>query len=190
MKRLTKVTREPIGALPSLDAAARAMLTAAELFATTQTPRALLDRAADLLAEEPGQMCLISRVSRPGDTLHPVTIAHERSGLVHKLREGMRWGVRPPADAFSREVQRTGRSLRMPIVNPQQLGLWLPNEYTVLAEGAGVCAVLAAALTNRSRVVGTLLLWRERGQPAFADADEAYVSALARRLGLGLPRLA
>jgi GAF domain-containing protein len=165
------------------------MLTAAELFATTRTPRELLGRAAELLAEEPGQLCLISRVRGPGNTLEPVTIAHQRGGLIRTLREGMRGGLRPAADAFSREVQRTGRSLRMPIVNPRQLELWLPSAYLPLAEGTGVCGVLAAALTNRSRVVGTLLVWRERGQPPFAEADEAYVSALATRLGLGLPRL-
>jgi hypothetical protein len=135
-------------------------------------------------------MCLISLVRVPGHALQPVAIAHERKDVLRRLREQVCWGARLPADAFSREVQRTGRSLRISITSPRQLRLWLPGEYAAFAERVGVGHVLAAALTNRSRVVGTLLLWRERGQSAFAEADEAYVSALASRLGLGVPQVA
>jgi hypothetical protein len=165
------------------------MLTAAELFATTRTREIKHSWPGSSASSSAARPSSSRGVRGPGNTLEPVTIAHQRGGLIRTLREGMRGGLRPAADAFSREVQRTGRSLRMPIVNPRQLELWLPSAYLPLAEGTGVCGVLAAALTNRSRVVGTLLVWRERGQPPFAEADEAYVSALATRLGLGLPRL-
>jgi GAF domain-containing protein len=150
----------------------------------------LLVRAAEQLAVEPGQMCLISLIGGSGEGLQPVALAHERSGAVERLREQIGWGVTPGPDAFSREVRRTGRSLRIPIMNPRQLWLWLPQEYAAVAERGGVSGLLAAALINRSRVVGTVLLWRERERPAFGEADEAYVGALAKRLGLGLQALA
>jgi GAF domain-containing protein len=76
----------------------------------------------------------------------------------------------------------------MAISSPRVLRLWLPETYWPSAERAGVSSVLAAALRDRDRVFGTLLLWREHDQPAFNELDEAYVVSLAARLTLGLAR--
>jgi GAF domain-containing protein len=74
----------------------------------------------------------------------------------------------------------------MAIGSPHVLRLWLPSVYWPYAERAGVSGVLAAALRDRDRVFGALLLLRERDQPAFNEVDQAYVTSLAARLALGL----
>ena len=164
------------------------MATAAELFATQREPHELASAAAQLLAAEPGAMCLISLATGPRRGLEPVALAHAHPSPLRRVGEQLRWGVRPQPDAFSREVHKTRGTLRMRIRSPHLLRLWLPSEYALYAERVGVGAVLATALMCRRRVVGTLLLWRERGQRAFTDGDEAYVAALGERLALGLAR--
>jgi GAF domain-containing protein len=74
----------------------------------------------------------------------------------------------------------------MAITNPKLLRLWLPHQYWAYAERQRVSSVLAVPLVHDRRVLGTFLLWRERGQPAFGAADEAYVSVLAGRLAVAL----
>jgi GAF domain-containing protein len=162
------------------------MATAAELFATEHEPHKLVSAAAQLLAAEPGAMCLISLATGPLHTLQPVALAHAHPSPLQRMGEQLRRGVRLQPDAFSREVQKTRGTLRMRVSNPRLLRLWFPSEYALYAERVGVGALLATALICRRRVVGTLLLWRERGQRAFSDSDEAYVAALADRLALAL----
>lgn len=164
----------------------KAMATAARVFSATTDATALLNLAAGELAAEPGQMCLVSLANSAGDSLRPVAVAHERPAVSRSLSRIVAPRCQTPADAFSRAVLRTGGALRMAIGSPHMLRLWLPNVYWPYAERAGVSGVLAAALRDHDRVVGTLFLWRERDQPAFDEVDQAYVMSLAARLTLGL----
>jgi hypothetical protein len=171
---------------------ARAMVTASGLFDTARDPRRLLGSAARALAIEPGPMCLVSLTCGPHNDLRPVFVAHARPAAWRWLRHSFprrRQPQPPPADAFSREVQRTGGSLHIDVTHPRLLRLWLPAEYARCAQRIGVTDIFATALVDRGRVLGTLLLWRERGQPAFVAADEEYVIALAARLAFALRRL-
>jgi GAF domain-containing protein len=164
----------------------KAMSTASRLFSATCDPGALPDLAASLLAVEPGQMCVVS-LAGPGDeSLRPVAIAHVRPNVSRSLRGIVAPDRNTPADAFSRTVLRSGRALRMAIGSPHVLRLWLPSVYWPYAERAGVSGVLAAALRDRDRVFGALLLLRERDQPAFNEVDQTYVTSLAARLALAL----
>jgi hypothetical protein len=159
------------------------MRTAAMLFATSSDPPTLLASTATALASQPGQACVVSLAGRGGARLRPVAVAHERASTAQCLRQNL---VPAKADAFSRTVQRSGRALRMRIDSPAVLRLWLPDEYWPYAERAALSGVLAVALTRRTSVLGTLLLWRERDQPAFADADQDYVVEVAARIALAL----
>ena len=131
-------------------------------------------------------MCLVSMACRGGDGLRPVAVAHARPTESRKLQRFLAPDRQTPADAFSRAVFRSGGALHMAISSPRLLRLWLPEAYWPYAERTGVSGVLAAALRDRDRVFGTLLLWRERDQPAFNELDQAYVVSLAARLTLGL----
>jgi hypothetical protein len=167
-------------------AVVKAMATASRIFSVAEDVEALSNVAAGMLAVEPGQLCLVSLACRGGDALRPVALAHERPTESRTLRRVLTPQLRTPADAFSREVFRSGGALRMVISRPRQLRLWLPDAYWAYVERTGVSGVLAAALRDRDRVFGTLLLWRERDQPAFNELDQAYVVSLAARLTLGL----
>jgi hypothetical protein len=168
----------------------KAMATASRIFAAAAGADALAALAASALAEEPGQMCLVSMACREGDGLRPVAVAHARPTESRKLQRFLAANrPTPPADAFSRAVLRSGGALHMAISSPRVLRLWLPEAYWPSAERAEVSSVLAAALRDRERVFGTLLLWRERDEPAFNELDQAYVVSLATRLALGLATL-
>ena len=181
--RLAKGAPSGPGARP---AAVKAMATASHLFSAASDPIALSTLAARVLAGEPGQMCLVSMACRGGDGLRPVAVAHERPTESRRLQRILAPNRRTPPDAFSCEVYRSGGALRMVISSQLQLPLWLPDAYWACVERTGVSGVLAAALRDRDRVFGTLLLWRERDRPAFNELDQAYVVSLAARLTLGL----
>jgi GAF domain-containing protein len=74
----------------------------------------------------------------------------------------------------------------MPLGNARVLRLWLPAAYREYVEQCGVHSMLATALVRHGQVLGTLLLWREDGQPAFVEDDQAYVCEVAARVSLGL----
>lgn len=162
------------------------MATASRIFAATDGIDGLANVAAGVLAVEPGQMCLVSLACRGGDSLRPVALAHARPTESRTLRRVLGARRHTPADAFSREVFRSGGALRMVIRSPRQVRLWLPDAYWTYVERAGVSSVLAAALRDRERIFGTLLLWRERDRPAFDEFDQDYVTSLAARLTVGL----
>jgi hypothetical protein len=162
------------------------MATASRIFGAGEAIEDLSNVAAGVLATEPGQLCLVSLACRGGDGLRPVALAHARAAESRALRRVLAPRLQTPADAFSREVFRSGGALRMVISSPRQVQLWLPDAYWAYVERAGVSSVLAAALRDRERVFGTLLLWRERDQPAFDEFDQAYVTSLAARLTVGL----
>jgi GAF domain-containing protein len=166
------------------------MATAARLFAFRRSPGSLLRAAARSLARTPGDMCLISQVEAADAPLRPMVAAHQDPAADGVLARWLTAPARCRADAFSCEVQRTGRSLRVAVPNPRLLQLWLPAGLARLARELDVRQVLAAALIGPDGVVGTILLWRERRGRTFGDADELYVTALAARLGLGLTRAA
>ena len=168
------------------DAEVQGMRTAARLIATTPDRPTFLSNAAEELAHELGQACLVSLLGAPDGGLQPVSIAHARPRSARVLRRLIGTQHAPLSDAFSRAVQRTGGALRMRSGRPRQFRLWLPEAYWHYAEGTPMTSVLAAALRQRRGVVGTLLLWREGDQPAFDAADEAYVVELAARLAQAL----
>jgi hypothetical protein len=169
---------------PAVDV--RAMATASRIFSAADEATALSTLAASALAVEPGQMCLVSMACRGADGVLPVAIAHARPTESRQLQRVLVPRRQTPADAFSRAVFRSGGALRMAISSPRLLRLWLPEAYWAYVERTGVSGVLAAALRDRNRVFGTLLLWRERDYPAFDELDQAYVVSLAARLTLGL----
>jgi hypothetical protein len=165
------------------EAAVDAMRTADRLFAASSDGETLLTNAAEALASGPGTLCLISIVGDDAE-LRPVVVAHATN--VQNIHVSPANG-RAQADAFSRSVQRTGRSLRMRISQADLLHLWLPVAWLAYAERVSVSSVLAAAVRHPRRgVLATLLLWREGDQAAFDAHDEAYVAAVAERLALGI----
>jgi GAF domain-containing protein len=164
----------------------KAMAAASHIFAAAPDANALPKLAATALADTPGQMCLVSLAGQGDESLRPVAIAHARPNAARNLHPVLAQDPHTPADAFSCEVFRSGRALRMQIGRPRILRLWLPDVYWPHVERVGVSGVLAAALRHRGRVVGALLLWRERDQPAFDASDQAYVVSLAERLAFGL----
>jgi hypothetical protein len=166
------------------------MATASDIFTAAGDAEALSNLAASALAVEPGQLCLVSLASPGSDSLRPVAVAHERPTESRRLSGVVAPRRHTPADAFSRAVLRSGGALHMAISSPRLLRLWLPAAYWPFVERTGVSGVLAAALRDGDRVIGALLLWRERDQPAFNELDQAYVTSLGSRLALGLARFA
>jgi hypothetical protein len=168
----------------------RALATASDLFSASSSTSGLMRRAAAALATAPGAMCMVSLAD--GDVLRPYVVAHADTGAQRELRRCVAelqsadaqrlWCV----DAFSRSVQRTAGSLRMDLNSRALQRLWLPRAFWSYVERVQVQGVLAAALACRGEVRGTLLLWREGSQSAYAPSDQAYVQALAQRLALGL----
>lgn len=163
------------------------MRMADRIFSTAADTTDLLQMAVEALAAQPGHACLISLLDGEG-TLRPVCVAHAGPEGSVDLRPRLLAAQPTVADAFSRAVQRSGGSLRMRIGNPRLWRLWLPPAYWTYADQVHVAAVLAAALSRHGRVVGTLLLWREGASArCFTAADQAFVTAMAGRLALGLP---
>jgi hypothetical protein len=162
------------------------MATASGLFAAAAETDSLPDLTATALAVAPGQMCLVSLAPSGGEGLRPVAVSHARASSSRYLRSVIVPQRKTPADAFSHTVLRSGGVLRMAINRPRQLRLWLPPVYWPYVERTAVSGVLAAALTERKRAFGALLLWREHDQPPFDESDEAYLVTLAMRLALGL----
>jgi GAF domain-containing protein len=199
MQRLSNVQirNEPRGrarhtgdALSARSPAALAMATAARVFAQPAPAGRLIGRAARVVAHDLGCVCVISVVGGTDHSLRLACVAHPRPRAVHALRRALRHAHTPSSglvDAFSRTVQSTRRSLRMPIGEARVLRLWLPEPYWAYVEHHGVRDVLAVPLiTAAEHMLGALVVWRERGQAAFSDDDLAYLEALAGRLALGI----
>lgn len=164
------------------------MLTASRLFLSADAARDdLLQLSASTLAYEPGQMCLIS-IATPSqaDSLRPAAVAHIEPTAHAQLQHILLDARSLPADAFSRAAFRSRTAVRMNIQDRRVLRLWLPPPYWPYVERVGVASVLGLAIRARSRPVGTLLLWRQPGLPAFDRADQEYVACLAGRLAQAL----
>jgi GAF domain-containing protein len=160
-------------AAAAYEGAVRAMRTADELFRDAVDMDQVLDQASRVLAREPGDVCVLSLVREADDSLEPVRAVHgyRRNGLDVDQ-----------SDAFSRGARHERAAFRMPISDPSLLRLWLPRAYWSYVERYPLSSVLAAPMLQRGRVRGTLVLWREQPRPAFDDADQAYVAAVANRL--------
>jgi GAF domain-containing protein len=164
------------------------MLTASRLFlGANAAAEDLLQLSASTLAYEPGQMCLISLAARSqADSLRPAAVAHVDPTAHAQLQRILLDARSLPADAFSRAAFRARSAVRMNIENRRVLRLWLPAPYWPYVERVGIASVMGLAIRARSRPVGTLLLWRQPGLPAFDRADQEYVACLAARLALAL----
>ena len=187
-RRVSAAVPPPVGA-DSPDAAIRAMRAASSVFEGAPDRETVIERASQALARDPGDMCVISLAASPSDSLTPVSVAHRRRGTARNLQRLVHGDPEtepPTTDAFSREVQSTGRPLKMPVGSSRVLHLWLPRAYWSYVDEQGVSGVLAAGLKRRGHVFGTLLLLREGDRGAFGEADQAYVTALADRLAVAL----
>src|SRR4051794_4213356 len=79
--------------------AAQALATASELFSAAADTGGLLRRAAQLLATEPGGMCLVTLADE--GVLRPYTLAHGDGAARAQLQRAARASRDAGADAFS-----------------------------------------------------------------------------------------
>jgi GAF domain-containing protein len=93
------------------------------------------------------------------------------------------------AHAFNACIARTGQAVFVPNVSSELMRLWThPGSWPYLKRFE-VSTVLAAPLRTRDRVIGTLLLWRERPGPMFTELDLSFATQVADRLAPGLADL-
>jgi diguanylate cyclase (GGDEF)-like protein/PAS domain S-box-containing protein len=153
-----------------------------ELAEVSRDPQAVLSITAARCAEVVGDGVLIRLVSEDGTELVPAAFGHaepERRAFAEEILERRAQRV---GEGISGGVAQTGRATFIPA---------LPSDSELIAEPLrpyleryGVHSLVAAPMYARGRVVGVVLVARERESEALTEDDAETVVRLADRAAL------
>ncbi|TML07876.1 MAG: EAL domain-containing protein [Actinobacteria bacterium] len=153
-----------------------------ELAEVSLDPQAVLDLTAARCAELVGDGCLIRLISDDGATLEPAAYGHGESDRRDFARESLERAAQRVGDGVSGKVAETGRATFVPVLPPD--ADFIAEPLRPYLERYGVHSLIAAPMNARGRVVGVMLVSRERESDAFTEGDAETVVRLADRAAL------
>jgi PAS domain S-box-containing protein len=164
----------------------QAVADASRAFAESSTrPTEVVDALARLLALRLGDMCAVRLVSADGEWLEPVAAHHPDPALDEELRELVFSTPMRVSEGITGPLVRGAPHVLIPYYDSSQ---FRAKVYDVWVQKRGMYSVLAVAMRNEGRVVGTVLLGRQTPDKPYDEQDLALVQDLADRAGLVLER--
>jgi diguanylate cyclase (GGDEF)-like protein/PAS domain S-box-containing protein len=153
-----------------------------ELAQVALDPQAVLDITAARCAELVGDGCLIRLVSDDGATLEPAAYGHTRPDRRDFAQESLARAPQRVGEGVSGTVAETGQAAVIPVVPPD--ADFIAEPLRPYLERYGVHSLIAAPMHARGRVVGVMLVSRERASDPFSEEDAETVFRLADRAAL------
>ena len=153
-----------------------------ELAEVSLDPQAVLDITAARCAELVGDGCLIRLISDDGSTLEPAAYGHSEPDRLEFAKESLERAPQLVDEGISGRVAQTGEATFIPVVPPD--ADFIAEPLRPYLERYGVHSMIAAPMQARGRVVGVMLVARERESEPFTEDDAEIVVRLADRAAL------
>jgi diguanylate cyclase (GGDEF)-like protein/PAS domain S-box-containing protein len=153
-----------------------------ELAEVSLDPQAVLDITAARCAELVGDGCLIRLISDDGSTLEPVAYGHAEPDRREFAEQSLERTPQRVGEGISGRVAQTGEATFVPAVPPD--ADFIAESLRPYLERYGVHSLIAAPMKARGRVVGVMLVERERESEPLTEDDTEIVVRLADRAAL------
>jgi diguanylate cyclase (GGDEF)-like protein/PAS domain S-box-containing protein len=153
-----------------------------ELAEVSLDPQAVLDITAARCAELVGDGCLIRLISDDGSTLEPVAYGHAEPDRREFAEQSLERTPQRVGEGISGRVAQTGEATFVPTVPPD--ADFIAESLRPYLERYGVHSMIAAPMKARGRVVGVMLVERERESEPLTEDDTEIVVRLADRAAL------
>src|SRR4051794_14321280 len=153
-----------------------------ELAEVSLDPQAVLDITAARCAELVGDGCLIRLISDDGSTLEPVAYGCSDPDRREFAEQSLAHTPQRVGEGISGRVAQTGQATFIAVV-PADAD-FIAEPLRPYLERYGVHSMIAAPMHARGRVVGVMLVARERESEPFTEDDAEIVVRLADRAAL------
>lgn len=144
--------------------------------------RQILNVAIAHAAEYIGDSCVAALANETIDRVEFTAAYHPDPKLRALLRELTLTHEYDLERGIVGGVIRSGQSLLIPSISPQQLAAITLPGYSAFVKEAGIASMLIVPLKGRARVLGTLGLTRDAGRPAFTAEDQSFLEDIARHV--------
>jgi signal transduction histidine kinase len=146
----------------------------------------LLETVVRRTAELVGDVCTIRLLSPDARTLTVAAFFHRDREAHDALRPLLSAGSQPADRGLAASVVATGRPLRIPVADPEEIRRALDPHYWPYLDRFPMHSVLIVPLRVQFRVTGVLAITRTTpGRPFEAD-DEVFLQDLADRAALAI----
>jgi diguanylate cyclase (GGDEF)-like protein/PAS domain S-box-containing protein len=153
-----------------------------ELAEVSLDPQAVLDITAARCAELVGDGCLIRLISDDGSTLEPAAYGHSEPDRREFAEQSLERTPQRVGEGISGRVAQTGEATFVPALPPD--ADFIAEPLRPYLERYGVHSMIAAPMKARGRVVGVMLVERERESEPLTEDDTEIVVRLADRAAL------
>jgi HD-GYP domain-containing protein (c-di-GMP phosphodiesterase class II)/CheY-like chemotaxis protein/putative methionine-R-sulfoxide reductase with GAF domain len=180
-KQAEEQLRESAARLKALDAVSQVLVEVGPDY------RIALDLLAKRIAELLGDFCVIRLIADDGQWLHTAAMYHtnpEALALLHKLSEAT--GSKSVNSVLDEQVIKTGQSVLVSVVTPEQTWSVVQPEYLPYLGRFGVESILITPLRAQGRVIGTIGLTRGHHGSPYTLEDQTFLQELADRTALAI----
>ncbi|MFL5343272.1 MAG: PAS domain-containing protein [Hyalangium sp.] len=127
--------------------------------------------------------CTLAMLSEDGEEVVPAGAYHPDSEVRKELEALVERAGHPVGEGLTGMVARTGQSLLLPRVSPEELLVSLPAAHRAYAERFTPRTLMAVPLRLSGRIIGTLQVCREDAERPFDPTDLVFLEELADRAG-------
>jgi hypothetical protein len=153
----------------------------------THNYQATLDIAAQQLAEDIGDACVIRLVSDDGAWLELTALHHPDPAAAAFIRDVLAADKYQRVDeGLSGRAVQTGQPVLIPIISSEQLKTTIEPKLWALLDRFTIASLLIAPLRAAGRVIGVIVMSRNQPGRPYTEADQALLQDLADRVALAL----
>ncbi|MDZ7962089.1 MAG: ATP-binding protein [Aulosira sp. DedQUE10] len=145
----------------------------------------LLDTITKLIGDLTGDSCVLSLLSEEKNDLETVSYYH----INPEVREFMGKLLAQPHsidDGMTGRVARTGETIFLPVVSPEEISKSIKREYLPYLERYGVYSLLMVPLKVQEQIIGTLSISRERDGDPYSNEDHRLFQDIADRAAMAI----
>lgn len=148
--------------------------------------RAVLETVAERVSAVLGDACIVSLVSNDGQWLNPVALHHQDPDARALLRDLLMSVPQRADEGLGGKVVQTGQPVFLPGTTPEQLRPLLKPEHQPYLDRIGIYSVLIVPLRLQGRVIGVILVARDRPGRPYSEDDQVFLQETADRAALAV----
>ena len=133
-----------------------------------------------------GDACVICLLSDEGQWLKPIAYYHQNQVNFNLMRQVFNTTERHPLDMPLSSIIQEGKSLLIPVVEPEQARSIIMPEYHRYLDQCGIHSLLIVPLRVQGGVIGFLGLSRDNPGSPYNEDDHFFTQDLADRVALAI----
>lgn len=148
--------------------------------------QSVLNAVAEQIAVWLGDRCTIRLLSEDGQRLDPVAFHHVDESKISLMGELYRSSPMRSDEGFSGRVFQSGEAMLIPNISQEQALSLIKREHRPYVDQIGICSLLVVPLRAQGKVIGTIIVSRDRPGHPYTEDDKALLQDVADRAALAI----